>query len=118
MEEAGFDSAFMFQYSERPGTLAARKYPDDIPLEVKTERLNEIIALQNRLSLESNSRDVGKRFKVLIDGISKRNEEEFCGRTTTNKVCVFSAPGYSIGDYAEVEVTSCTSATLLSKLVK
>ena len=116
MEEAGFDSAFMFQYSERPGTLAARKYPDDVPPEVKTARLNEIIALQNRLSLESNRRDVGKRFRVLIDGISKRNGSEFCGRTSTNKVCVFSAPGYSIGDYAEVEVLSCTSATLISRL--
>ena len=118
MEEVRFDSAFMFQYSERPGTLAARKYPDDVPPEVKTERLNEIISLQNRLSLESNSKDVGKRFTVLIDGISKRNEDEFCGRTDTNKVCVFSAPGYKIGDYAEVEVVSCTSATLLSRLAE
>ena len=116
MKKVGFDSAFMFQYSERPGTLAAMKYPDDVPPEVKTERLNEIISLQNRLSLESNRKDVGRRFTVLIDGISRRNGEEFCGRTSSNKVCVFSAPGHSIGDYVEVEVQSCTSATLLSRL--
>ncbi len=116
MKAVGFDSAFMFQYSERPGTLAARKYPDDVPADVKTARLNEIISLQNTLSLESNRKDVGKRFRVLIDGTSKRNAEEFCGRTSSNKVCVFSAPGYGIGDYAEVVVRSCTSATLLSRL--
>ena len=116
MKKVGFDSAFMFQYSERPGTLAAMKYPDDVPPEVKTERLNEIISLQNRLSLESNRKDVGRRFTVLIDGISRRNGEEFCGRTSSNKVCVFSAPGHTIGDYVEVEVQSCTSATLLSRL--
>ncbi|MCM1177590.1 MAG: tRNA (N6-isopentenyl adenosine(37)-C2)-methylthiotransferase MiaB [Clostridium sp.] len=117
MEAVGFDSAFMFAYSERPGTLAARNYPDDIPADVKTARLNEIIALQNRLSLKSNEKEVGKRFKVLIDGISKRNDNEFCGRTTNNKVCVFAAPGHRVGDYVEVEVLSCTSATLLSRLV-
>lgn len=116
MEAAGFDSAFMFAYSERPGTLAARNYPDDITTEEKTARLNEIIALQNRLSLKSNEKEKGKRFKVLIDGISKRNADEFCGRTTNNKVCVFAAPGHKIGDYVEVEVLSCTSATLLSRL--
>ncbi len=117
MEIAAFDSAFMFQYSERPGTRAARHFPDDVPNEVKTARLNEIIALQNRLSAESNRKEIGKRYKVLIDGVSKRNEGEFCGRTTNNKVCVFAAPGYSIGDYAEVEVLSCTSATLICQLV-
>jgi len=117
MEAVGFDSAFMFAYSERPGTLAARNYPDDIPAEVKTARLNEIIALQNRLSLKSNEKDIGKRFNVLIDGISKRDEEKFCGRSGNNKVCVFAAPGHAVGDYVEVEVKSCTSATLLSELV-
>ena len=117
MEAVGFDSAFMFQYSERPGTLAARKYPDDVPPEVKTARLNEIIALQNRLSLESNTKEVGKRHKVLIEGTSKRNEEEFTGRTSNNKVCVFAAPGHKPGDYVEVEVLSCTSATLIAKLI-
>ncbi|MDE7126557.1 MAG: MiaB/RimO family radical SAM methylthiotransferase, partial [Bacteroidales bacterium] len=117
MEAVGFDSAFMFAYSERPGTLAARNYPDDISTEEKTARLNEIIALQNSLSLKSNEKEIGKRFKVLIDGISKRNADEFCGRTTNNKVCVFAAPGHKLGDYVEVEAVSCTSATLLSRLV-
>ena len=118
MREAGFDAAFMFAYSERPGTLAARHYPDDIPYEVKTARLNEIIALQGQLSLESNRKDVGKRFTVLIEGLSKRDAGEFCGRTTTNKTCVFAAPGHKIGDFVEVEVVSCTSATLISKLTE
>ncbi len=116
MEEVGFDSAFMFQYSERPGTLAARHYPDDVPPEVKTARLNEIIALQNRLSLESNTKELGKKYRVLIEGVSKRSGEEFVGRTTNNKVCVFPAPGHGIGDYVEVEVLSCSSATLISRL--
>ncbi|MGN1046836.1 MAG: tRNA (N6-isopentenyl adenosine(37)-C2)-methylthiotransferase MiaB, partial [Candidatus Cryptobacteroides sp.] len=92
MKEAAFDAAFMFAYSERPGTLASRHYPDDIPQELKTSRLNEIIALQCQLSLESNRKDVGKRFTVLIEGLSKRDAGEFCGRTTTNKTCVFAAP--------------------------
>ena len=117
MEEAGFDAAFMFQYSERPGTLAALKYPDDIPPAVKTARLNEIIALQNRLSLKSNEKEIGRRHTVLIEGTSKRNSEEFVGRTSNNKVCVFPAPGHKAGDYIEVEVCGCTSATLISKPV-
>ena len=118
MEEAAFDSAFMFQYSERPGTLAARKYPDDVPPEVKTARLNEIIALQNRLSGESNRKDIGKVFKVLVEGVSKRSPDELFGRAGNNKVCVFPAEGHKTGDYVEVEVISCTSATLISRLVK
>ena len=118
MREAGFDAAFMFAYSERPGTLAARHYPDDIPYEVKTARLNEIIALQGQLSLESNRRDVGKRFEVLIEGTSKRDETEFCGRTSSNKTCVFAAPGHKTGDTVRVEVISCTSATLIAKIVE
>ena len=117
MEEAAFDAAFMFQYSERPGTLAARKYPDDVPAEVKTARLNEIIALQGRLSLESNERDVGKRFRVLVEGVSKKNADELFGRAGNNKVCVFPAGGHKAGDYVDVEVVSCTSATLISRLV-
>ena len=118
MEEAAFDSAFMFQYSERPGTLAARKYLDDVPPEVKTARLNEIIALQNRLSGESNRKDIGKVFKVLVEGVSKRSPDELFGRAGNNKVCVFPAEGHKTGDYVEVEVLSCTSATLISRLVK
>ena len=117
MEEVKFDYAFMFQYSERPGTLAARKYPDDVPPEVKTARLNEIIALQNRHSLESNEKDVGKTFRVLVEGVSKRNPGELYGRTSGNKVCVFPAQGRKAGDFVEVKVLSCTSATLISECV-
>ena len=89
METVCFDGAFMFQYSERPGTLAARKYPDDVPAEVKTARLNEIIALQNRMSLKSNEREIGKRHLILVEGVSKRNRDELFGRASNNKVCVF-----------------------------
>lgn len=113
MEQVVFDSAFMFAYSERPGTLAARKYPDDIPYEEKTRRLNEIIALQGRMSLKSNEKEIGKTMKVLVEGPSKRNPEELCGRAGNNKMCVFPAGGEKPGDYAEVVVDSCTSATLL-----
>ncbi len=117
MEEVCFDGAFMFQYSERPGTLAARKYPDDVPDDVKTARLNEIIALQNRMSLKSNEKEVGKRHEVLIEGVSKRNPDELFGRASNNKVCVFPSGGHRIGEYVTVEVTSCTSATLISRLI-
>lgn len=129
MRRVKYDYAYMFQYSERPGTLAARNYPDDVTPKEKTRRLNEIIALQNELSLESNKRDVGKTFKVLIEGTSRRNDEELCGRTTTNKMCVFpallateskAADGhkfFNVGDYTTVKVLSCTSATLICELV-
>ena len=114
--EVGFDYAFMFNYSERPGTLAARKYPDDVPLEVKTRRLNEIISLQNELSLRSNQADIGKTFTVLVEGPSKKNPEELCGRTGSNKMCVFPDSIHKAGDYVDVTVLSCTSATLICKL--
>lgn len=117
MEEVGFDSAFMFQYSERPGTLAARKFEDDVPEDVKTRRLNEIIALQNRLSLQSNEREIGRTHKVLIEGVSKKNGDELFGRASNNKVCVFPAEGHRTGDYVNVKVTACTSATLIAKLI-
>ena len=117
MEEVCFDGAFMFQYSERPGTLAARKYPDDIPDEAKTARLNEIIALQGRMSLKSNQKEIGNRHVVLIEGVSKKNQDELFGRASNNKVCVFPSGGHRVGEYVTVEVTSCTSATLISKLV-
>lgn len=117
MEQVGFDGAFMFQYSERPGTLASRKYKDDVPAEVKTKRLNEIIELQNRKSLESNRKEIGRRHIVLIEGESKRSKEELLGRTTSNKVCIFPANAHKTGEYVEVEVYDCTSATLLSRLV-
>ena len=112
-----YDSAFMFQYSERPGTKASRHYPDDVPTSVKTARLNEIIAIQNEVSLEINRECIGKRFEVLIEGSSKRSDKEFIGRTSQNKSCVFPAEGHKPGEYVTVEVLSCTSATLLCKLV-
>lgn len=115
--KVGFDYAYMFYYSERPGTLAARHYPDDVPLDVKTRRLNEIIALQSELSLKSNRNDIGKVFRVLVEGPSKKNPEELCGRSGSNKMCVFPGGGHKAGDYVDVEVVSCTSATLIGKLV-
>lgn len=117
-KEVGFDYAYMFSYSERPGTLAARHYPDDVPPEVKTRRLNEIIALQNELSLKSNLADVGKTFKVLVEGSSKKNPEELCGRSGSDKMCVFPGEGHKAGDYVEVRITSCTSATLIGIIQK
>lgn len=113
MREAGFDSAFMFKYSERPGTLAAREMPDNVPEDVKIERLNRMIALQNELSAESNRRDIGKEFEVLVEGPSKRNEEEYFGRTSQNKVVVFPRDGANPGDFIRVVIDSATSATLL-----
>ena len=114
--KVGFDYAYMFYYSERPGTLAARHYPDDVPLDVKTRRLNEIIALQSELSLQSNQNDIGKTFRVLVEGPSKKNPEELCGRSGSNKMCVFPGKGHKAGDYVDVKVLSCTSATLIGKL--
>ena len=124
MRAVGYDYAYMFQYSERPGTLAALKYPDDVPAEEKTRRLNEIIALQNELSLESNRSDVGKTFKVLVEGPSRRDPADSCGRASNNKMCVFpsAVPEKGIsacaaGDYVNVKVLSCTSATLICERV-
>lgn len=116
-EEVCFDTAFMFYYSERPGTLAAKKYADDVPLEVKTRRLNEIIALQGRCSLKSYTGDIGKVFKVLVEGPSKKNPDELCGRASNNKMCVFPDREHRAGDYVTVKVVSATSATLLCELV-
>lgn len=126
-EQVCFDSAFMFQYSERPGTLASRHYPDDVPPEVKTARLNEIIALQTKMSLKSNQKDMGKTFKVLIEGPSKRNPNDLCGRAGNNKMCVFpsmaaerATQGLALlgaGDYVNVKVVDCTSATLICEIV-
>ena len=117
MEKVVFDSAFMFAYSERPGTLASKKYPDDIPYEVKTARLNEIIALQGRMSLKSNEREIGKILTVMVEGPSKKNKEELCGRAGSNKMCVFPSRGENPGDICKVEVVSVTSATLLCKRI-
>ncbi len=112
MREAGFDSAFMFKYSERPGTLASREMPDNIPEEVKIDRLNRMIALQNELSLASNRRDIGKTFEVLVEGPSKRDPEEYCGRTSQNKFVVFPRAGANRGDFVRVRITDASSATL------
>ena len=117
-KEVAFDYAYMFCYSERPGTIAARHYPDDVPQEVKTRRLNEIIELQNQLSLESNRSDIGKTFEVLVEGPSKRNPEELCGRTGSDKMCVFPGLGHKAGDYVQVRIADCTSATLLGTIVE
>ncbi|HJE38285.1 MAG: tRNA (N6-isopentenyl adenosine(37)-C2)-methylthiotransferase MiaB [Candidatus Amulumruptor caecigallinarius] len=117
MKEVGFDSAFMFKYSERPGTLAARTMPDNIPEDVKIDRLNRMIALQNELSAESNRRDVGKEFDVLVEGVSKRSTEQRIGRTSQNKAVIVPRGDYKIGDTVRVRIVSSTSATLMAELV-
>ncbi len=119
MERANYAMSYMFAYSERPGTPAAKKYQDDVPEEVKKRRLNEVIRLQNQISLRHNQADVGKTFKVLIEGDSKRSDQEFKGRNSQNKVLVFpKAPGLKPGDYAQVRVTGATGATLLGELAQ
>lgn len=117
MEWAGFDYAYMFEYSERPKTLAERKYEDDIPQEVKNRRLTEVINLQRRLSSDSNQRDLGKTFEVLVDGPSKRSADEYIGRNSQNKVIVFPKGNTQKGDYVMVKVNSCTSATLIGEII-
>lgn len=117
MKEVGFDSAFMFKYSERPGTLAARTMPDNIPEDVKIERLNRMIALQNELSAESNRRDIGKEFDVLIEGVSKRSTDQRLGRNSQNKAVIVPRGDYKIGDTVRVRIVSSTSATLIGELV-
>ena len=119
MSWADYSMSYMFMYSERPGTLAARKYKDDIDEEVKKNRLNEIIQLQNSISREHNARDTGKIFRVLIEGDSRKSEDEFKGRNSQNKMIVFpKLPGYQPGDYAQVQVTATTSATLIGHIVQ
>jgi len=112
MRECKFDSAFMFKYSERPGTFAARHFEDDVPEAVKVKRLEEMIALQNQLSAERNAADVGKTFEVLVEGRSKRSAEQVFGRTSQNKVVIFDCNGHQPGDLVKVKITSATSATL------
>ena len=118
MKEGGYDASFMFKYSERPGTYAAKYLEDNIPEEVKIRRLQEMIDLQNQLSLESNKRDVGKVVEVLVEGFSKRSREQLFGRTQQNKVVVFDKRGYRVGQYVEVLVEDATAATLLGKPVR
>ena len=115
MRECGYDSAFMFKYSERPGTYASKHLPDDVPEEVKIRRLNELIELQNQLSAESNAKDVGKTFEVLVEGVSKRSKEQLYGRTEQNKVVVFDRGTHRVGDRVRVTITASSSATLKGK---
>ncbi len=116
IEWTGFDFAYMFKYSERPGTKAARKYKDDIPEEIKTRRLNEIISLQNKISGRSKKMDVGRVFEVLIEGYSKRSKDNLSGRTSQNKVVVFPDDGHKKGEYVNVYIERCTSATLIGSI--
>ena len=118
MEEVGFDAAFMFKYSERPGTYAHKHLPDNISEEEKVRRLTEIINLQNNLSLESNRRDIGKTFEVLVEGFSKKSREHLFGRTSQNKVVVFPKGGHRIGQYVMVKVIEVSSATLIGELAE
>ncbi len=117
MEFSQYDFSYMFKYSERPGTLAARKYEDDIPEDVKSRRLSEIIEVQHRLSLASNQKDVGKVFEVLVEGPSKKTAEDHCGRNSQNKMVVFPKGNSKKGDYVQVLVESCTQATLIGRIV-
>jgi len=120
MEFSGYDMSYMFFYSERPGTLAARRYTDDVPEEVKKRRLQEIVELQNKLSLKSNQKDIGKTFKVLIEGDSKKSAADWMGRSTQNKVIVFPKNDKALkkGDYVWVKVNNCTQATLLGEIIE
>ncbi|MBQ6746190.1 MAG: tRNA (N6-isopentenyl adenosine(37)-C2)-methylthiotransferase MiaB [Bacteroidaceae bacterium] len=117
MEECAYDAAFMFKYSEREGTYASKHLEDDIPEEVKIRRLNEIIALQNRLSAEANARAVGKEYEVLVEGVSKRSRDQLFGRTEQNRVVVFNRGNHHIGELVNVKITASTSATLLGEEV-
>lgn len=118
MRECAYDSAFMFKYSERPGTYASRHLPDDIDEETKIRRLNEMIALQNQLSAESNARCVGKEYDVLVEGVSKRSRDQFFGRTEQNRVVVFDRGDARIGSIVRVRITGSTSATLMGEQLK
>ena len=116
MSWVGYDSAYMFKYSERPGTLASKKYDDDVSESEKIRRLNEIIDLQRELSLQSNKKDIGKTFEVLVEGVSKRDENKYFGRTSQNKVVIFDKEETKKGDYIKVKIDDCTSATLFGSI--
>ena len=118
MREVGYDFAYMFKYSERPGTFAQRHLADDVPEEVKSRRLQEIIALQNELGLASYRRDVGREFEVLVEGESKRDAQQLSGRTSQNKVVVFDRGSHRIGEYVKVRITGCTAATLFGEAIE
>ena len=116
MEEVKFDMAFMFKYSERPGTYAHKHLQDDVPEEIKTQRLNEVIQLQNRMSKESNQNDIGKTFEVLVEGFSKKSDEMLFGRTSQNKVVVFPKYNFKKGDFVQVKIEKCTQTTLIGDI--
>lgn len=120
MAYANYHYAYMYYYSERPGTLAQKRYTDDVPLETKKNRLYEVVALQNKLSLESNERDLGKSFKILIEGVSKKSDTDWMGRNSQGKVFVFPKESYKLekGEYVMVKAISCTQGTLLGKIIK
>ena len=118
MREVGFDSSFLFKYSERPGTYASKHLPDDIPEEVKIARLQRMIDLQNELSLESNRKDIGKEFEVLVEGFSKRSREQLFGRTSQNKVVIFDKKNYHVGQFIKVRINRASSATLFGDPVE
>ena len=117
MREVGYDSAFMFKYSERPGTYASKHLPDDVPEEEKIRRLNELIALQTEISAQQNKKDEGKEFEVLVEGFSKRSRSQLCGRTEQNKMVVFDKGSHHIGETVRVRITNSTSATLFGEEV-
>ena len=118
MREVNYDFAYMYKYSERPNTFAQRNLPDNVPDEIKSTRLTEIIELQNSLSLESNRRDIGNTFEVLVENISRRSDSQFSGRTSHNKVVVFDRGNHTIGEYVMVKILECTPATLIGEEVK
>jgi tRNA-2-methylthio-N6-dimethylallyladenosine synthase len=117
MKEVGYDSAFMFKYSERPGTYASKHLPDNVPEEVKLKRLSELIDLQTHLSAIANKKDEGKVFEVLVENFSKRSHQQLCGRTEQNKMVVFDKGNHHIGEFVKVRITGSTSATLLGEEV-
>ncbi|MCM1300441.1 MAG: tRNA (N6-isopentenyl adenosine(37)-C2)-methylthiotransferase MiaB [Alistipes senegalensis] len=117
MREVGYDFAYMFKYSERPGTFAQKHLPDDVPDEVKSRRLSEIIALQNELGLASYRRDIGREYEVLVEGTSKRDAGQLSGRTSQNKTVVFDRGAHGVGDYVRVRITGCTAATLFGEVL-
>jgi tRNA-2-methylthio-N6-dimethylallyladenosine synthase len=119
MEFAQYDMSYMYFYSERPGTLAAKRYKDDVPEEIKRKRLSEVVKLQNQLSLQSNKKDVGRIFEVLIEGDSKKSDKDWMGRSSQNKVVIFSKAGndHKKGDLVLVKIDECTGATLIGKAI-
>jgi tRNA-2-methylthio-N6-dimethylallyladenosine synthase len=117
MREVKFDMAFMFKYSERPGTVAAKRMEDNVPEEIKLRRLDEIISLQNEIANQSNQNDIGKTFEVMVEGFSKRSKEQLFGRTSQNKVVIFPREGRKIGEFIHVKILSASSATLIGEVV-